>query len=105
MSDLIAAGKKTLFMFETSAVKLKDILAICPTTQLLFCDLEEQLLDKRKHSCFALQVDKATDSYKGGLVIAYVRFVNLTAGEDILFCEYAKSRATADELFNIDLNN
>ena len=61
-----------------------------------------KLLDKLKHSRFALQVDEATDSNKDCLFIAYVRFVDaLTLTEDILFCKYVKNRATAVELFNI----
>ena len=47
-------------------------------------------------------MDEATDSNKDCLLIAYVRFVTSESlYEDLLFCKYIRSRATADELFKL----
>lgn len=64
-------------------------------------DMKEQLVEKVKDKHFALQVDEATDSNKDCLLIAYVRYVDTDElSEDLLFCNYVRKRATADELLN-----
>ena len=64
--------------------------------------MKEQLVEKVKDKHFALQVDEATDSNKDCLLIAYVRYVDTDdLSEDLLFCNYVRNRATADELFKI----
>lgn len=40
-------------------------------------DTEEQLNDKTRHSCSALQVDEATDSNTDCLFITFIRFIDL----------------------------
>ncbi|KAE8298778.1 Zinc finger BED domain-containing protein 5 Transposon-derived Buster1 transposase-like protein [Larimichthys crocea] len=65
-------------------------------------DIEEQLNDKIRDRRFAPQMDEATDSNKGCLLITYVRFIDADdLREDLLFCKQVTSRATADELFKI----
>ncbi|KAI4809511.1 hypothetical protein KUCAC02_018387 [Chaenocephalus aceratus] len=65
-------------------------------------DMKEQLVEKVKDKHIALQVDEATDSNKDCLLIAYVRYVDTDEmSEDLLFCNYVRKRATADELFKI----
>ncbi|XP_062250231.1 zinc finger BED domain-containing protein 5-like [Platichthys flesus] len=91
---------------ETSASKLKVIPLSNDTVARRICDisndLEEQLTEKMKDKRFALQVDEATDSNKDCLLIAYVRFVTSESlCEDLLFCKYIQSRATAEELFKL----
>ncbi|KAM3838159.1 zinc finger BED domain-containing protein 5-like [Diretmus argenteus] len=91
---------------ETSAAKLKTIPLSNDTIARRICDisddLEEQLTAKLTDTRFALQVDEATDSNKDCLLIAYVRFVTPESlSEDLLFCKYITSRATADELFKL----
>lgn len=50
----------------------------------------------------APQIDKATDSNKECLLIAYVRFIDCKdLREDLLFYKRVTTRATADELFKI----
>lgn len=47
-------------------------------------------------------MDEATDSNKDCLFISYARFVTSESlSEDLLFCKYVQSRATADELFRL----
>ena len=65
-------------------------------------DIEEQLNDMVRESCFALQMDEAPVLNKECFLITYVRFID--AGdlkEDLLFCKQITSRAMADELFKI----
>ena len=91
---------------EKSAEKLKAVPLSNDTVARRISDisddLEEQLTEKLKDKRFALQVDEATDSNKDCLLIAYVRFVTSESlYEDLLFCKYITSRATADELFKL----
>ena len=58
-------------------------------------DIEKQLNEKIRHSCFALQVDEVTDHNKDCLLLEYIRFIEL------LFCKHVTTRATADKLFKI----
>lgn len=64
-------------------------------------DLQEQLVDKLKYKCFALQCDEATASNKDcfWLFLMYVLTWQISLCEDLLFCKYVRDRATAEELF------
>lgn len=65
-------------------------------------DLQEQLIEPLTDKRFSLQFDEATDSNKDCLFIAYVRFdISASLCEDLLFCKYVQTRATADELFKL----
>ncbi len=96
----------SIMLDETSAAKLKAIPLSNDTMARQIHDisyeLEEQLIDKIKDRRFALQVDEATDSSKDCLFICYARYADsMSLREDMLFCKYVISRATADELFGM----
>lgn len=96
----------SVMLDETSAAKLKTIPLSNDTVAKRICDisndLEDQLVEKLRDTRFALQVDEATVSNQDCLFISYVRFVcSESLREDLLFCKYVQTRATADELFKI----
>ncbi|KAI4811017.1 hypothetical protein KUCAC02_013944 [Chaenocephalus aceratus] len=91
---------------EATAKKLKAIPlsdnAIARRIDEISEDMKEQLVEKVKDKHFVLQVDEATDSNKDCLLIVYVRYVDTDElSEDLLFSNYVRKRATADELFKI----
>nr|XP_055067936.1 zinc finger BED domain-containing protein 5-like [Misgurnus anguillicaudatus] len=96
----------SIMLDETSAAKLKAIPlsndTVARRIRDISDDLEDQLIEKLRDTRFALQVDEATVSNKDCLFISYVRFIHSeSVKEDLLFCKYVQTRATADELFKI----
>lgn len=101
-----AVDMETIMIDEKSAAKLKTMPLSNDTIVRRISDisngLEDQLIEKIKETCFALQVDEATDSNKDSLFISYVCFVNSESlCENLLLSKYIPNRATADELFKI----
>ncbi|XP_048048380.1 zinc finger BED domain-containing protein 5-like [Megalobrama amblycephala] len=96
----------SVMLDETCAGKLKAIPlsndTVARRIHNISDDLEDQLMEKLRDTGFALQVDEATVSNQDCLFISYVRFVySESLREDLLFCKYVQTRATADELFKI----
>lgn len=97
-------GLVSIMLNETSTAKLKvsprqmkQLWGVYATFDL------EDTVGKPKNTHFALYVDEATHGNNECLFISYARFVILLI-EDLLFCKYVQTRATADELFKILFN-
>ncbi len=102
----VAIDIVSIMLDETRAAKLKAIPlsndTVAQRIHDISDDLEDQLKENLRDKRFALQVDEATVSNQDGSFISYVCFVySESLREDLLFCKYVQTRATADELFKI----
>lgn len=100
----IAIDIVSIMLDETRAAKLKAIPlsndTVAQRIHDISDDLEDQLKENLRDKRFSLQVDEATVSNQDGSFISYVCFVySESLREDLLFCKYVQTRATADELF------
>lgn len=92
--------------FSLSAAQLKNIPLSNDIVSRLISDISEdlceQLIEKLRNNCFALQVDEATDVHKDAHLIAYVRFADEgNLREELLFCEPILKTITAQSFFDM----